>query len=141
MRASAATASARRHNSGSGAAIIPARSTPSMVRMFSTMLGNWMPTMASVGRPMRRSRAGNRRDHAVGLGIGQATRRAVGEALAVRRVGERQRVGPPLRDAAEQLVDGDAAAGLRAAASRAMRDRRGSLQRPLAGWRHQVSGR
>ena len=52
---------------------------------------------------------GDRRDHAVGLGEGQAPRRAVGESFAVRRIGKRQRFGPPPRDAAENLVDGDAA--------------------------------
>ena len=56
MRAKAAMASARRQSNGSGAAIIPARITPRMVKMFSTMLGNWMPMMASVDRPMRRRR-------------------------------------------------------------------------------------
>ena len=38
-RASAAAASARRHSSGSGAAIMPARSTPSSVSTLSTVLG------------------------------------------------------------------------------------------------------
>ncbi len=56
MRDSAATASARRHNSGKGAAIMPARITPRMARMFSTMLGNWMPTMLSVGNSILRKR-------------------------------------------------------------------------------------
>ena len=55
-RVSAATASARRHNSGKGAAIMPARITPRMARMFSTMLGNWMPTMLSVGSSILRKR-------------------------------------------------------------------------------------
>jgi hypothetical protein len=55
-RASAATASARRHRSGSGATTIPARSTPSIARMFSTMFGICTPMTASTGKPMRRSR-------------------------------------------------------------------------------------
>ena len=52
-----AAMSARRHNSGSGAAIRPARSTPSIVSTLSTVLGSWMPTTASVCRPSVRSRA------------------------------------------------------------------------------------
>ena len=51
---------------------------------------------------------GDRRDHAVGLGIGQAPRSAVGEVFPVRRIGERERVGSPLGEAAEHLVDADA---------------------------------
>jgi hypothetical protein len=51
---------------------------------------------------------GDRRHHAVGLGIGQAPRCAVGEVFPVRRVGERWRIGSPLGEAAEHLVDADA---------------------------------
>jgi hypothetical protein len=51
---------------------------------------------------------GDRRHHAVGLGIGQAPRSAVGEVFPVRRVGERWRIGSPLGEAAEHLVDADA---------------------------------
>ena len=54
-RPSAAAASTRRHNSGSGAAIMPARSTPRMVSTLSTVLGSWMPTMESVCKPSWRS--------------------------------------------------------------------------------------
>ena len=50
-RPSAAAASARRHSSGSGAAIMPARSTPRMVSTLSTVLGSWMPTTVSVCKP------------------------------------------------------------------------------------------
>src|SRR5215510_4098259 len=54
-RLSAATASARCHSIGSGMAISPARSTPSRVSTLSTVFATWMPTIASVLSPMRRS--------------------------------------------------------------------------------------
>ena len=67
----------------------------------------------AVGRQLHLAQApGDRRDHAVGLGEGQAPRRAVGKSFAVRRIGKRQRLGPALRDAAKNLVDGNAAAAL-----------------------------
>ena len=53
-----------------------------------------MPTTVSVCRPSRRSRRRDRRDDAVGLGVGEAARRAVGEARAVGRIDERDRVRP-----------------------------------------------
>jgi hypothetical protein len=56
IRASAATASMRPLKSGSDAAIIPARNTPSVTRMLSTMLGNWKPMTASLGSPIWRNR-------------------------------------------------------------------------------------
>ncbi len=52
---------------------------------------------------------GDRRDDAVGLRVGQASRRGVGERLAVRRIGERQRLRPLLGDVAKHFVDGKAA--------------------------------
>ena len=96
--------------------------------------------MASVGKPMRAQPAGDRGDHAVGLGKGEPARRPVGEGLPVGRVGERQRVGPPLGEAAEHLLDGEAVARVR-------RRRRGGCGiaedhcSARFGWCHQVSGR
>jgi len=54
---SARPMSARRHNSGSGTAIMPARSTPRIVNTLSIVLASWMPTTASVCRPSARIRA------------------------------------------------------------------------------------
>ena len=56
-RLSAAAASAWRHSSGKGAAISPARITASSAITLSTVLGSWIATTASVGRPKSRSRA------------------------------------------------------------------------------------
>ena len=47
----------RCQSSGSGAAIMPARSTPSSASTLSTVLGSCSATTASVGRPKARSRA------------------------------------------------------------------------------------
>ena len=58
-RVSAAAASAWRQSSGSGAAIRPARSTASSAITLSTVLGSWIATTESVGRPKPRSRAAN----------------------------------------------------------------------------------
>ena len=49
--------------------------------------------------------SGDGRNHAIGLRIGEAARLAVGEALAVGRVDERNVVGPPLRRPAQQLIE------------------------------------
>ena len=130
IRASAAMVSARRHNSGRGAAIMPARITPRRARIFSTVLGNWMPTIAVGRQPHLAQPAGNRRDHAVGFGESQPPRRAVGERHAVRRIGQRQRAGPPLRDAAENVVERHAVLPRRTRLRWQARHRRGSLQRP-----------
>ncbi len=56
-RLSAAAASAWRQSSGSGAAISPARITASSAITLSTVLGSWIATTASVGRPNARNRA------------------------------------------------------------------------------------
>jgi hypothetical protein len=42
----------RRHNNGSVAAIMPARHTASITRMFSATLGNWIAITLSVGSPI-----------------------------------------------------------------------------------------
>ena len=95
-----------------------------------------------VGRQLHLAQApGDRRDHAVGLGKSEAPRRAVGESFAVRRVGQRQRLGPALRDAAENLVDGDAARALLRLRVRGLTKDHCSADPCLAGRRHQVSGR
>ena len=47
----------------------------------------------------------DRGDGAVGFGIGQTARRAVGEALAVGRIGECDGVRPPRGGAAEHVVE------------------------------------
>ena len=54
--------------------------------------------------------AGDRRDHAIGLGKAEPTRRCVGKAVPVGRIRERQRAGPLLCEAAEHRVDGEAVA-------------------------------
>ena len=56
---------------------------------------------------------GDGRHDAVGLGIGQPARRAIGEGLAVRRIHQRESVGTPPRVMAEHLVDGDGGRALR----------------------------
>ena len=58
---------------------------------------------------------GDRRDRTVGLGVGQPSRLAVGEAFAVDRVNEGERVGMAPRMAAEYRLDGH---GVRAARRR-----------------------
>ena len=93
--------------------------------------------------------AGDRRDHAVGLGIGQPQRRPVGKFLPVRRVGERDRPGPPRRRAAKQFVERDTALTSAARRLRRLWEPRESWAyrssahhcRVFAGCRHQVSGR
>ena len=105
--------SARRHNSGSGIAISPARSTPSSVSTLSTVLAICMPTIASRVQPHAAQPPGDGRDHAIGLRIGEAARLAVGEAVAVGRIEQRNVVGPPLRRPAEQLVERGASADAR----------------------------
>ena len=63
-----------------------------------------------IGRkPHAAQPSGDRRHHAVGFGIGEPPRRAVGERPAVWRVDQRQRVGPPLRGAADELIERHAA--------------------------------
>ena len=57
MPRSAATISCCRHSSGSGAAIMPARSTPSSAITLSTVLGSCRATTASARRPSPRRRA------------------------------------------------------------------------------------
>ena len=54
--------------------------------------------------------AGDGRDHAVGLRVGQAARLAVGEALAIRRIDQRDGVGAPQRRPVQQFVEGRARA-------------------------------
>jgi hypothetical protein len=82
---------------------------------------------------------GDRRDHAIGLGIGEAPRRTVGEAFAIGRIGQRRRAGPPFREAAEHLVDTDAdlATWLCRRVGR-VAENHCSVR---FGWRHHVSGR
>jgi len=70
-------------------------------------LGICTPMTASTGAHAAQP-PGDRRHHAVGLGIGQAPRRAIGEAFAVWWIGERRRIGSPFGEAAEHLVDADA---------------------------------
>ncbi len=113
IRASAATASVRRHNNGSVAAIMPARHIASVTRIFSATLGNWIAITLSVGSPIWRSRSAMAVDDAVGLRIGEAMRLAVGKGLAVGRVDQRQRVGTALCVAAEDVVDGDGVGAVR----------------------------
>jgi hypothetical protein len=68
----------------------------------------------SVGRQSHVAQPpGDRRDHAVGFGIGEAAWFAVGEGLAVRRIRKCECIGTPLCMAAEDLVDGDAARAVR----------------------------
>ena len=68
------------------------------------------PTTVSVCRPSPRKRAAIAEIDAVGLRISQPARRAVGEAVAVRRIGQRDRVGLAHAGAAEQVVERGAAA-------------------------------
>ena len=63
-------------------------------------------------------------DDAVRLGKRQAVRRAVGEGLAVERIGDGDGVGAERRGAAEHLVDGRFRAGLAASASGIAEDHR-----------------
>ena len=49
--------------------------------------------------------AGDRGNHAISLCISQLAGRSVGEDLAVGRIDQRQRVGPPFRVAAEQVIE------------------------------------
>ena len=85
-----------------------------------------------IGLQAERAQPGrDRGNHAVRLGVGEAARRAVGEAFAVGRIGERKGVGPPRGGAAEHIVE---------------RGRRkvfglGIAEDHLAGSRHQVSGK
>ena len=91
MRPSAAIKSARRQSSGRGAAIMPARSTPRMVSTSSTVFGSCTRDHRVGGKAEPAQPRGDRRHDAVGLGIGQPARLAVGEVLAVGRVGKRDR--------------------------------------------------
>ena len=100
-------------------AINPARSTPSSARTLSTVLAICMPTIASVVQAHAAQPPGDRRDHAIGLRIGEAARRAVGEAVAVGRVEQRNVVGPPLRRPPQQLVQRGASAHARCGRSAA----------------------
>ena len=75
---------------------------------------------------------GERRNGAVGLRIGQPPRRAAGEARAVGRIDQRQRVGAAHAGAAEQVVERGAVAACLLSVCR-----RGSFGAPC----HQVSGR
>ena len=69
-----------------------------------------LDTDDGVGRqPHAAQPAGDRRDHAVGLGIGQPQRRPVGECLPVRPIDERDRARPARRRAAKQFIERDAA--------------------------------
>ena len=63
------------------------------------------PTTVSVCKAERAQPGGERRDGAVGLRVSQRARRAVGEARAVRRVDQRQRIGDAHAGAAEQVVE------------------------------------
>ena len=109
---SAATISCWRQSSGNGAAIMPARSTPSSAITLSTVLASCKATMASLRRPSPRRRAAKRRDRPVGFGVGELARRAPVQALPVRRIDQRERVGGAHAGAAEQVVERGAACGL-----------------------------
>jgi len=75
--------------------------------------------------------AGKRRYRTVGLCISQLARRLAGQAFAIRRIGQRQRVGVAHAGAAEQVVKrGAVAVGVL-----------GPAQDHLASPCHQVSGR
>ena len=57
-----------------------------------------------VGRqPHAAQPPGDRGNHAIGLGIGEAARLAVGEARAVRRIDQRQRIGTAPREVTEHV--------------------------------------
>jgi hypothetical protein len=66
---------------------------------------------------------GHRRDRPLGLCISQAARGAVGDALAVGRVDQRDGVGPACGGAAKQVIEGRA---------RALGEHRGVLGRGLS---------
>ena len=124
--ASAAIMSALRHSGGNGAAIIPARRTPSSVRSSRRC-------SAIEARPRRRSanqagasRFGDGRDDAVGFGVGQLTRRAAGNARTIGRIHQRQRI----RMAQPRRAGTDRPASVRV--SFGVRVRRGSC---LSSWR------
>jgi hypothetical protein len=109
-----AVISARRHSSGSGIAIIPARSTARNVSTHSTLLASCRPMIASERSPIRCNRPGKGRNHVIGLRIGQGTGRNVSDAPAVRRIDQRNRVRTPRHRATKQVVEGRAPADARA---------------------------
>ncbi len=57
--------------------------------------------------------AGDRRNHAIGLCIGEGAGREVGETLAVGWVDQRDRIRPPFDGATKQVVEGRATANAR----------------------------
>ena len=111
--------SCMRQSSGSGAAIMPARSTPSSAMMLSTRVGELNGHHGVGLQPERTQPGGERRNGAVGLRIGEPARRPAGQALAIGRIDQRQRVGVAHAGAAEQVVErGAVAVGLFACRSK-----------------------
>jgi hypothetical protein len=91
-----------RHNIGSGAAMIPARNTPSSAITLSTVLGSCNPTTGSACKPSIRRRAATAemaRSAWVKVSV-----RAV-DALAIARIGNRNRVRMPHAGAAEEVIE------------------------------------
>ena len=105
-RRSASARSRLRHKTGSGAAIIPARSTPNSAMTLSTVFGSCRPMTASACSPSSRRRAAKAeiaRSACVNVSLRGA--RPI-NTNAVGLIGKRERMRMPHACAAEKVVEG-----------------------------------